>query len=297
MEEIPSRPVEGITRRRLLKVMAGGAAACSVGAAYAFGIEPTWLRTVEQEVRVRGLDPAFQGYSIGQLSDLHVGAGVPLPYLRGAVQRLNAAAPDVIAVTGDIVHEGGSVEEARTAAGVLAGLRAPDGVYAVLGNHDLGVFSRHEREQPGTRAQIVDALHAVGIRVLENEEKILSRGTARLRLIGLDDYWAGRHDPDAVGQPSPGAPRVVLCHNPDAAPHLAERDVDLLLSGHTHGGQVSIPFLGPPILPVENREYVAGLYRLGETDLYVNRGVGWLRRVRLFVRPEVTLLRLQPRAV
>ena len=74
---------------------------------------------------------------------------------------------------------------------------------------------------------------------------------------------------------SPGAD----AGNPDAAPHLAERDVDLLLCGHTHGGQVSIPFLGPPILPVENREYVAGLYRVGETALYVNRGVGWLRRV------------------
>ena len=297
MEDTPSRPVQGITRRRLLKAMAGGAALCSAGAAYAFAIEPTWLRTVEQEVQVRGLDPAFRGYTVGQLSDLHVGAGVPLPYLRGAVQRLNAAAPDVIAVTGDIVHAGGSPEQARTAAGVLAGLRAPDGVYAVLGNHDLGVHDRRGRERPGSRAQILDALHAAGIRVLENEEKSVWRGTARLRLIGLGDLWGGRHDPEAAGRPSPGAPRIVLCHNPDAAPHLAERDVDLVLCGHTHGGQVSIPFLGTPILPVQNREYVAGLYRVGETALYVNRGVGWLRRVRLFVRPEVTLLRLQPRTV
>ena len=79
MEDTPSRPVQGITRRRLLKAMAGGAAACSLGAAYAFAIEPTWLRTVEHEVPLRGLDPVFDGYTVGQLSDLHVGAGVPLP--------------------------------------------------------------------------------------------------------------------------------------------------------------------------------------------------------------------------
>jgi len=88
-------------------------------------------------------------------------------------------------------------------------------------------------------------------------------------------------------------PTVALSHNPDTAPALARAGADLILSGHTHGGQVEIPFLGPPLLPVRRRAYYAGLYRVETARLYVNRGVGWLRRVRLFVRPEITFLTLQ----
>ena len=115
-----------------------------------------------------------------------------------------------------------------------------------------------------------------------------------LRLVGVGDLWTGPYVPSCLPPPTAGKPTIVLSHNPDTAPELAKRGADLILSGHTHGGQVSIPFLGPPILPVRLRQYAAGHYRLKTSQLYVNRGLGWLRRVRLFVRPEVTILRLKP---
>ena len=169
-------------------------------------------------------------------------------------------------------------------------LSAPLGVYAVLGNHDHGVHGQHTRAQRRESASALrDVLGAGGVRELLNESVLISRdGCAPLHLAGFGDLWAGEFDPEAVTAVSTG-PTIALTHNPDGAPALAERDMDLILCGHTHGGQVRVPFLGPPILPVRLRQYAAGPYDLDRSRLYVNRGVGWLRRVRLFVRPEVTL--------
>ena len=133
------------------------------------------------------------------------------------------------------------------------------------------------------------ALLGTGWKVLQNRAVTLERGGARLRVVGLGDLWSGFFEPDEVDVTD----AIVLEHNPDAVPRLLHRRPALILCGHTHGGQVAAPFLGPPILPVRHREYAAGLYELGDTPLYVNRGVGWLYRVRLFVRPEVTVLTLR----
>jgi len=276
-----------ITRRRFLGV---AGASCAAAAGYVFGIEPTWLRTVHHEVPMRGLDPRLDGMRIVQLSDLHVGAGVPLDYLREAVDRALALEPDVIVMTGDFVHQGGQARSVREASEIVERLRAPLGLFGVLGNHDNGVYDGRERVVPEGGGRIVEQLGAAGLAVLQNQAAVVERpGGGAVRIVGYADLWSGGFDPAALPA-DPSRPTIALSHNPDSALDLAEKtDARLILSGHTHGGQVSIPFMGPPILPVANRQFAAGPYDIDGCRLYVNRGVGWLRRVRLFVRPEVTL--------
>jgi predicted MPP superfamily phosphohydrolase len=277
----------GMTRRRFLKV--AGATGIAAGA-YVFGFEPTWLRTVRHDVPVPGLDSRLDGLRIVQLSDLHVGAGVPLDYLREATDRALALEPDAIVMTGDFVHRGGEVRTVREVSEIVGRLRAPLGLFGVLGNHDNGVFDGRGRVAPAGDGRIVDQLGAAGLRVLQNKATVLERaGGGAVRLVGYADLWSGGFDPVALPS-DPSHPTIALSHNPDTALDLAEKtEARLILSGHTHGGQVNIPFMGPPILPVSNRRFAAGPYDIDGTRLYVNRGVGWLRRVRLFVRPEVTL--------
>ncbi|MGH7162735.1 MAG: metallophosphoesterase [Planctomycetota bacterium] len=282
-----------LTRRRFLRLLGGGAAVAAGGASYALLWEPVWLRTARLDLPVPGLDAAFDGYTVAQLSDLHVGCGVPDSLLEEAAAAANAALPDLAVVTGDLVHRGGTPQQVERAAAVLSGLRARDGVVAVLGNHDCGVYARTMRARRGTADRLAGALSAAGIRLLRNEAEAIRRGRARLRVAGLGDLWSGEFDPDSARVRDPSCPTLVLSHNPDTAPGLARRGAELVLSGHTHGGQVRLPFLGAPILPVIHREYAAGLYEVGATRLYVNSGIGWLRRVRFGVRPEVTVLRLR----
>ncbi|MHC4850261.1 MAG: metallophosphoesterase [Planctomycetota bacterium] len=279
-----------MTRRRFLKVAGATGIAGVAAGAYAFGVEPTWLRTVRHEVPVHGLDPRLDGLRIVQLSDLHVGAGVPLDYLREAVDRALALEPDAIVVTGDFVHRGGKARAVRDACKIVQRLRAPLGTFGVLGNHDHGVYNGNGQVAQAGDGRIVEQLGAAGLRVLQNQATVLEpAGGGAVRLVGYADLWSGGFDPVALPS-DPSHPTIALSHNPDTAPELASRtDAALVLCGHTHGGQVNIPFMGPPILPVANRQFAAGLYDIGDTRLYVNRGVGWLRRVRLFVRPEVTL--------
>jgi hypothetical protein len=288
-------PKRKITRRRLLKLAGATLGAAGLGAFYAFRIEPIWLQTVDVEVPIRGLPSEFHGFRIVQLSDLHVGAGVPASLIEDAVECANESRPDVIVVTGDFIHHASAGRHAKTAAQLLERLTAPAGVFGVIGNHDVGVY--HPEGSSGaagreSRRRVCEELGARGLRILENETHRLERRGARLRLTGVGDYWADRFDPAAAGLLDRGDPTVVLCHNPDAIEPLETYSGDLVLSGHTHGGQVQVPFLGAPILPVVHRERYAGLYRVGEKWLYINRGVGWIRRVRLFARPEVTVVTL-----
>ncbi len=283
-----------VTRRRFLLALGAGAAACAGAGAYAVAVEPTWLRTYECDIPVRGLPAAFDGYRIAQLSDLHIGGGVPESQIREAVRRCVAADVDLVALTGDFVQGPRVEDSARIVGRALADLRAADGVFAVLGNHDAGVYASHHTPDRVSLATVRAALATANIRTLDNEAVTIARDSERMVLCGLGDLWSGDFHPDRLPPRVKGAPTLALSHNPDTAPELAERGIEVVLSGHTHGGQVSIPFIGPPRLPVRRKDLAAGLCRVGETVVYVNRGVGWLRRIRFGVRPEVSLLRLRP---
>ena len=178
-----------MNRRTLFKLGGAVAAAAVAGPVYVFGIEPVWLRTVEREIAIAGLDRALDGLEIAQLSDLHHGAGVPLSQFEKAVARANAAQPDLIALTGDFVHRGGGSGIETEIAAILAGLQPRIGTFAVLGNHDAGVYRPGGSRAAVRRALVVaGALETRGIQVLRNEVVSPRPG---LRLAGMGDLWTG----------------------------------------------------------------------------------------------------------
>jgi predicted MPP superfamily phosphohydrolase len=261
---------------------------------YATRVEPTWLELNRHEVPVRDLAPAFDGFRIVQLSDFHASRHVTTHYLGEAVDLALAQKPDLAVFTGDFIHKG--FKHVDTVARVLARVKAPHGVYAVLGNHDFSVRNAlGMRRYRHLHQAVADALEAQGIRVLRNRTVRLEHAGAHLFLTGLEDLWSRVCDVDeAYRDTESGAPRVVLAHNPCTIECLGERRCDLMLSGHTHGGQINLPRLGRVTLSSKGKRYAAGMYRVNGGLLYVNKGVGFGFRVRYNVRPEVALLTLRP---
>lgn len=268
------------SRARIVSALAG--AALMVGV-YAWQVETRWLRITRLTVRVPGLPPAFEGYRIVHLSDLHLGVRLNhtrLPVIAAAVQRER---PDLIALTGDFVTGGrNGLAEGEA---LLGALRAPDGAWAVLGNHDHSVGPD----------RVAALLRGAGIGLLRNASHTLRRGGDALVLAGIDDVVRGAPDLRAAldGAP-PDQPAILLAHAPDFAPRAAaDPRVALQLSGHSHGGQVRLPGRRPLILPRGGKAYPAGLYTIGGLQLFVTTGTGtgWLV-VRLNCRPEFAVITL-----
>jgi predicted MPP superfamily phosphohydrolase len=261
---------------------------------YARHVEPTWLELNELAIPVPDLPAAFAGARIVQMSDFHGSQHVSTAFLSEAVALAQAQQGDVVVLTGDFIHKG--FHHIERVAQVLGQLRAPLGVYAVLGNHDFSVrnalgYRRHQH----LHRSVADALVAQGIRVLQNETVVLTRGAEELYLSGVDDLWSRVCDlGQAFAGLAPKVPRVVLAHNPWTIAQLKDQRCDLMLSGHTHGGQVKLPVLGPLALGPKGRRFAAGLYQVGDSWLYVNKGVGFGFRLRYGVRPEVAVLTLVP---
>ncbi len=261
---------------------------------YGYQVEPTWLELNCLEVPVTGLPAAFSGFRIVQLSDLHCSRQVTPTYLREAVDLALTVQPDLAVLTGDFVHRG--YKYIDHVAETLSRLTAPHGVYAVLGNHDFSVRNALGiRRYRHLHRAVASALTARGIRVLHNEATTLYCQGHALHLIGVEDLWSRVCDIErAFAGLSSAVPCVLLAHNPRTVEHLEGRRCDLLLSGHTHGGQVNWPGLGRPTLSRRARRFAAGMYRYGEAHVYVNKGVGFGFRFRFGVRPEVAVLCLQP---
>ena len=203
--------------------------------------------------------------------------------------------PDAIALTGDFIHKG--YRHVEAAARLFKGLTAPCGVYAVLGNHDFAVrnalgFRRHR----GLHQAVSDALAAQGVTVLRNQSVRLGRPGEGLVIAGIDDLWSKEADPyAALGEECPETPRVVLAHNPQSIELFDGHRADLILSGHTHGGQIDWPGLGRVLLGKKAKRWAAGLYPHKDGHLYVNKGVGFGWRFRFGVRPEVAIVTLANR--
>jgi predicted MPP superfamily phosphohydrolase len=262
---------------------------------YGRHIEPTWLEVNRCDIPVRQLPPAFAGFRIAQLSDFHGSRQVGSTYLGEAVALAQQEQPDLIVLTGDFIHQGFRYIDA--VAESLSRLQAPSGVFAVLGNHDYSVrnslgYRRHKH----LHLAVTEALSSRGIRVLHNESIALSRGEDRLNLVGVEDLWSRACDLTlAFREMQTGSPCVVLAHNPCTIEHLDGRRCDLMLSGHTHGGQIHVPGIGrPTLMSKKARRFAAGLYQYRDSYLYVNKGVGFGFRFRFGVRPEVAVLTLQP---
>ncbi len=266
---------------------------------YARRIEPSWLTVTELVVPVRDLPEAFDGFRIAHLSDFHLHDHATIQRASEAVRLANEARPDLVALTGDFLHDGHrGVEPAGRIAGSL---RAKHGVVAVLGNHDWAVRSywlrRYQLRHKGRRhlrRALIQSLQSYGVRVLRNETLLIERAGQRLAVVGLEDLWSRRCDMDrAVARLEHTVPRVVLAHNPMAIETLNGHRCDLMLAGHTHGGQIKLLQRKAFALGKAVRHYRAGLYQTDSGWLYVTTGVGCGSfRLRYGVRPEIALVTL-----
>ncbi|MDQ0141419.1 metallophosphoesterase [Cupriavidus necator] len=242
-------------------------------------------RVVEVEVPVNGLPDALHGFTIVQISDIHVGPTIKRPYLERIVERVNSLQADAVAITGDLVD--GTVPELSAHTAPLAGLRARHGAYFVTGNHEY-----YAGAEPWIRE-----LRRLGLRVLMNEHVVLQHDGDTLVLGGVTDYSAGRfHDSHRsdphraiAGAPADASVRVLLAHQPRTAPAAAEAGFDLQLSGHTHGGQFWPWNLFVPM----QQPYTAGLVQHGSLWVYISRGTGYWGPPKRFGAPsEITRVRL-----
>ena len=281
-----------MTRRRFLK-----ASACAAGgfALYAGEIERHWIEVSQSDVFIPGLPPAFNGFRVAQVSDFHMDEFTEAFFVRHVVHRVNSLNPDAVFLTGDYVTsefapQKFAIGAGWQCAGILNELTCRER-YAVLGNHDVLI---------GTK-EISEALTANAITVLRDSYVPLERSGGRIWLAGLADPVQGCPDP-AVAIPAaicniPREPIVLLCHAPDYVDYLLTlpcgQAVSLMLSGHTHGGQIRLPLIGPMVLPELGKKYVEGWFRFGPLQLHVNRGIGTVGvPFRFDCPPEISMITL-----
>lgn len=288
---IPGRPLR-FTRRHFL--VGTGATAAGL-ALYSGEVARHELDIVRRTIAIRNLPTPFHGYTIAQVSDIHLDEYTEPFFLERVVHHTNALRPDLVLLTGDFVTRGAfSLFEGRSAAyrcaEILSTLTAPLR-YAVLGNHDVTLSA----------PLVIEALTTHGTPVLVNQHLPIDLNGERLWLAGAADPATSHPDLDLTLPANPKAPVILMAHEPDYADNVIRHPrgplVDLMLSGHSHGGQIRLPFVGALVLPPMGEKYVEGYFRLNQMQLYVNRGIGTVGLpFRLNCPPEITLLTLQPSA-
>lgn len=275
----------GMSRRAFLKhgirLGIGLFGAAALGAGYGVGVEPRMLEVVRTRLELPNMPASFRGVTVAHFSDTHFGYHFGLKELRGLVNRVAALKADMICFTGDLVEEAVGDDGSRMAE-ILSRLKAPLGKFAVLGNHDY----YHNVQE------VADVLELGGFRVLRNESLLLERGGETIRLTGVEDSTRGKPNiEDSLKVSTPGEFSMLLAHTPDFAFTALKHPVDLQLSGHSHGGQIRLPFRGPLVRVPGAKLFPDGLVRLGsKLQLYTNRGIGVTGLpVRFLCRPELTL--------
>ncbi len=280
------------TRRRFLAGLGATAGAALGGAGYARFGEPHWLDVHRVEVpRASGLAGQSR-LRIAHLSDFHASPCVSLDFIAVAVDRAIAEQPDLIALTGDFVTN--RVYEGARYAAILGRLSAAAPTFATLGNHDGGPWTRLAGGLP-TTDDVRALLAAARIPCLLNASTSVTVRGRSVQIIGVGDLWSDMCDPATAFGSAPArdtATRVLLNHNPDAKLGLKNYDWDLVLCGHTHGGQIRLPLFGTPFAPVVDKRYVEGLHRWENRWLYITRGVGNLHGVRFNCRPQVSVIEI-----
>lgn len=256
---------------------------------YAWQIEPFRLEIIQLKMPIKNLPKHLIGKTLMQISDIHIGNRFNFQFIIDSFKIANQFKPDFVVYTGDFISlENGQVPLGKLTKVIENSVKGSIGTLAILGNHDYGV----NWSQSEVANQITDLLKTNGITVLRNESIFING----LNFIGFDDFWGLNFNPEkALHSFDKSKANIVLCHNPDVSDLNIWNDYDSwILSGHTHGGQVKPPFLTPPLLPVKNKAYASGIYKLenGRT-LYINRALGHLWQVRFNVRPEITLFQLQ----
>ncbi|WP_158791752.1 metallophosphoesterase [Granulicella sp. L60] len=279
-----------LTRRNFL--LGSGVSAAAM-AFYSAEISRHEIDVVPHPIAIANLPTPFHGYRIVQISDIHLDEYTEPFFLERIIHKVNALSADLVLLTGDFVTHGAFTfldanHAANRCAEIFTTITAPLR-YAILGNHDVAVDA----------PMVIRALSGKGTPVLVNQFLPIDRNGARIWLCGVDDPGTSHPDLDLAIPAKPNAPVILMAHEPDYADVVTAHPrgplVDLMLSGHSHGGQVRLPFVGPLILPPMGEKYPWGHYRFNKMQLYVNRGIGTVGLpFRFNCPPEVTLLTLQP---
>jgi predicted MPP superfamily phosphohydrolase len=284
-----------LSRRDFLKMSGiftlAGVVTGATGFGYMSEVEPGWLDVTQLSLKLPRLGKAFAGFRLVQFSDIHFGTWITTERMQKVIELILAQQPDVVAITGDFMHGySWSADHPRLLTELADALRPLTKAcltVGVLGNHDYW-----------TRASEVRTMLAdVGVVELNNAVHTLQRGSYLLHLTGVDDVWE-EYDrlEDVLAQLPKNGAAILLAHEPDFADESATAGrFDLQISGHSHGGQLVLPFIGPPITPYLARKYPLGLYHIGEMLLYTNRGIGMEDVfIRLNCRPEITVFSFFP---
>jgi predicted MPP superfamily phosphohydrolase len=270
-----------VNKRNLIVSLGAAAAGLAV---YATFIEPRWLQLTRTRIHIRDLPAPLEGLRIALLTDMHAGGATPLSVVRRAAALAMRERPHVIALTGDF-----AVDDAKSFSGVLGALSelsAPLGMYAVPGNHDYVVGIETWRREIAAHPTIVDLTNTAVVRKVRD---------ARICIAGVDDLYYGT--PRLMLPPPENRDvTILLAHTPDQGETSRRTydQIDLILSGHTHGGQIRLPLFGPPISSADHPElYDHGLRRRPWTQVYTSRGIGTVGvPFRFLTRPEVAILEL-----
>ncbi len=276
-------------RRKFVKT-AGLATLGAIGAGLVYPfLEAKWCRVVRRTIALPNLPSPFRGTTVALLADVHHGPFVPLAYIRHIVSTTNALKPDIVALVGDFVHR----HDTYIAPGVneLGKLKGTYGRFAVRGNHDNQDYHGTRSFRPLSLAALADAK----LPDLNNTGTWIERSGARLRVCGVGDLWTDQQDLDgALGDATESDAVLLLSHNPDFVEIIRDRRVGLVLSGHTHGGQIVLPGYGAPVVPSRyGQKYLYGVVQSPSCQVCVTRGVGTVTPpVRFLCRPEVVLITL-----
>lgn len=277
-----------LSRRKFLKnlLVAGSGAVILSISSYSFLWEPQNVIFERHYLPIPNLPDWWIGKKIIQVSDIHSSIFIDRNYIAKTFERINKEKPDIIVFTGDYVTENADYmsplkEEAKN----LKSRLGNSGKIAVIGNHDR--WTSEEIVKKG--------LKNAGFKMLINESFHLGDADSPLNILGVDDQWTGKVDLDrsSTGIDFKKEAAIILSHNPDVFPLAASKEISVMLAGHTHGGQVSLPFIGPPILP-SSFKYQKGFYRINKSLMYVNRGLGLIAPpVRILCPPEITVFSLK----
>ena len=254
------------------------------GSLYSTLIEPLWFDVIEVSLTLPRLPAKFSGFRIVQISDIHAGEQFMPGHLGPVIDKILELRPDVVAVTGDFVYSSPQMSDSilERTGGHLAKLSEVFPVFAVMGNHD------HWWDVDRVRTMLLKS----NVSELVNDFFTINRSGSLLHLCGVDDFYERRAklNPILSRLPEEGS-AILMAHEPDFADKSAiSGRFDLQISGHSHGGQVVVPFYGPPVLPRHGRKYPSGLYKVLEMYQYTNRGIGMVfPYVRFLCRPEITL--------
>jgi predicted MPP superfamily phosphohydrolase len=287
MSEIPIKH-QSMNRRSFIKkyskMVIGLLASGTIMGSYSYKFERFWYQVKEVELKIKNLPKAFEGWRIVQFSDVHLGFHYGVEDFRRVVEIINGLEPDVIFFTGDLIEVGN--KQPDEAIPLLRELTSKGGgKWAVMGNHDYF-----------TKDDVFRAFHRANFTVLDNSHDYIEIHNQRLYIVGLDDMMYGEPNMDkAIDGLTKQDCVLLLAHEPDIADESSKYPVSAQFSGHSHGGQIQIPFYGPILKQELAHNYPDGSYYVGERKmpLYVNRGIGTTGLAfRLFCRPEITLFRI-----